>query len=540
MRKLMIGAAVAGFLAGCAGEVPLEEIPAPPALSEMEAPIRQQYTARRAALDRVLADEGASTTERAEAFGELGNWFHAHRIHEPAKAAYRNAEILAEEDFRWPYYLGHIHLRQGDGPAAAEKLNRALAMQSDYVPAMVHLGELALEDGDQERAATLFESALEMIPDNARAFAGLGNLALEKRDYAAAVKSFEAAMKQQADASSLNYALGMAYRGLGDLDKASIFLEKARIGGNIDRVQLAMTDPLIDTVNALKRDRSTSRVRQAEMLFDEGRYTEAYDEIQRVIAETEDSADLRFLLGLVLRRLERFDEAVQEYREALRLRPDHSPAHFQLGIMLAQQGNDAEAEEHYRQAIEIDPGHRNAYFRLGRLLQRNRRCDEALPAYEKAIELSAAQVQARFGRAVCLLRQNRWQEAMAGVEEGLRVVPQAHSLRHLQARLLAVSPDADLRDGQRALGMASRAAGSKVNVQQIETLAMAHAELGQFDAAVEWQERAVQALSQGQRRSPEWASERLELYKAGQPTRRVWGEGEPEALTDLFPAEAAN
>jgi tetratricopeptide (TPR) repeat protein len=511
----------------------LEEIAEPGALAQMETSVREQYLTRRSQLDRALLDGAATREDLVDALGELGHWYQAHEDFEPAEACYRNAEKLAPGDFRWPYFLGHILIRQDGREEAREKFLRVLALDSNSVPTLVTLAELELEEGSSARAADLFQRALEVDPRCARALYGLGHAALERGNYAGAVEFLEAALGEQAEATSIHYALGMAYRGYGDLEKASLYLGKARIQGNEERVPLEMTDPLLEQVNQLKRDHRTSRIQQAEKLFQEGRYPEASEEIHRAIAATGETSDLRFLLGLVLHRMRKIDEAIVETRAALRLRPEYASAHYQLGLLLVMQGHDGEAETHFQEAVAIDPGLRNAYFRLGILLQQHQRCPEAVSAYEKAIELDASNFLARFGQAVCLLRLQRWGEAEQVVTQGLKIVPQAHALRHLYARMLATSPSAELRDGQRALELA---VSPGTHVQQIETLAMAYAELGNFDEAIRWQRSALEAVKKEGKGRTNWIEERLALYLARKPCRQIWGEGERKSLSNLLPA----
>ena len=91
------------------------------------------------------------------------------------------------------------------------------------------------------------------------------------------------------------------------------------------------------------------------------------------------------------------------------------------------------------------------------------------------------------------------------------------------ARLLATVPDESVRDGDRALVLAKEVFGLAVNADHAETLAMAWAELGDFDTAIQWQERALELLSEGG--DPGQASAarlRLEQYQNGQACREPW------------------
>ena len=92
------------------------------------------------------------------------------------------------------------------------------------------------------------------------------------------------------------------------------------------------------------------------------------------------------------------------------------------------------------------------------------------------------------------------------------------------AWLLATCPDQKIRDGSEALQLATRACEVTdwKDPLYLDTLAAAYAELGQFEKAVEWQQKALA--------NPDFeknvdkdefvvAQRRLNLYKSGKPFR---------------------
>ncbi|MEE2637804.1 MAG: hypothetical protein VYE68_11300, partial [Acidobacteriota bacterium] len=91
------------------------------------------------------------------------------------------------------------------------------------------------------------------------------------------------------------------------------------------------------------------------------------------------------------------------------------------------------------------------------------------------------------------------------------------------ARLLAASPDDQLRDGVRVLALVQTLAEPLRTTAVAETLAMAHAELGQFVEAVEWQRLAMfVATDAGQSAAVQGMSANLALFLSGQPSRTPW------------------
>jgi hypothetical protein len=102
----------------------------------------------------------------------------------------------------------------------------------------------------------------------------------------------------------------------------------------------------------------------------------------------------------------------------------------------------------------------------------------------------------------------------------IRLNPKAAPAWHLEAWIRATHPDAQYRDGQRAVVAARKACELTDwgDVMSIETLAAAYAETGNFSEAAKWQAKAVDSLSR-QSSDQADAQARLKLYKAGQPYR---------------------
>jgi tetratricopeptide (TPR) repeat protein len=108
--------------------------------------------------------------------------------------------------------------------------------------------------------------------------------------------------------------------------------------------------------------------------------------------------------------------------------------------------------------------------------------------------------------------------AVAAFQEAVRLDPKfPHALNSL-AWLLAVGPD-DLRDGKRAVELATRACELTdwKNARFIDTLAAAYAEAGDYVKAGEYQEKALDVLSQSPK-GPE-VRQRLALYAQKKPFR---------------------
>jgi TPR repeat protein len=87
---------------------------------------------------------------------------------------------------------------------------------------------------------------------------------------------------------------------------------------------------------------------------------------------------------------------------------------------------------------------------------------------------------------------------------------------------LAVSPDADVRNGALAVEVMETVTAERAVPAYLDTLAAAYAEAGRFDEAVRAQQRAIDALpSTASAATRDSFAERLELYRSGQPHREA-------------------
>ena len=147
--------------------------------------------------------------------------------------------------------------------------------------------------------------------------------------------------------------------------------------------------------------------------------------------------------------------------------------------------------------------------------------------YQEFLRIKPHNAEAHYRLGTVLQALGRFQDAMSHYDDALRHGPKNVMVMNNLAWLLATCPVAELRDGQRALQLAGRLAEMKGpgSFTLLDTLAAAHAEAGQFDEAVRWQEKAVELAPDDQR---DVLRGRLELYKQGKPFREESNEQSDE------------
>ncbi len=495
-------------------------LPGPlPDLSDMTPAVREQirdrYTALTMAMER--PDEARALSE---AYGAMGNVLMAARYVDAPEPFYRNAQVLAPEDRRWPYYLGHLYRTRGAAVEATTAFERALALQPDDVPTLISLGEVHLEQGRPAAAEPLFTQALALQPDSTWTRIGLGRAAVMRQDYLQAVAHLEDALALDPEAADIHYPLAMAYRGLGDRDRAETHLQQR------DRGRVRRPDPLMQAMRDSLRSPSAYE-REGIQALAGGDWEAAAAAFRRGIELAPENPSLRHRLGTALFMAGDEREGRAQFEAALRASPEFAQAHYSLGLLLEGDGRFDEALHRFSTAVRHEPSYIEARARLARLLRRTGRPNEALSEYARVISADPQGAEAPFGYAMTLTLLGRYQEARDRLEAGITRFPDQAMFRKALARLLAAAPDARARDGRRALMLVEELLAEERSFDLGEAMAMALAEVGRYAEAASWQREVVSMARQAGRYDlVEAMAGNLRRYERGEPSRSPWRDDE--------------
>jgi len=175
-----------------------------------------------------------------------------------------------------------------------------------------------------------------------------------------------------------------------------------------------------------------------------------------VWAKEEDAFDK----GLKLIGEQRYDEAIKAFSTAIEIIPRDYQAYNYRGVAWALKGNYDKALADYDKALEIRPRYAEAYNNRGFARTQQGDLRNALNDYARALEINSFFVDAYNNKA--------W--------------------------VLATCADQRFRNGGQAVRLAQKAVELKPDVGSLDTLAAAYAAVGNFDAAVDTQKKAIQKL----------------------------------------------
>jgi tetratricopeptide (TPR) repeat protein len=514
-------AALSATLAACGPPRPaLQPVPLPQAAA-FEPSVQDALARARADLER--AEQGrASDAQLAQAYGDLGMSYHAHNHFPGAEAAYENARRLAPQDPQWPYLLGQVSLDTARPAQALQWFETSLSIAPADAAALHALGRTALQQGSLDKAQQAFERLREIPVARPAALAGLGKVALARRDPVAAAALLEEALRMLPGATKLRHPLAMAYRGAGDEQKAQAALK----GYSPQGPEPGVPDPLADIV-ADKAATSSALVRRGLRHGREGRFDLAAAAFEAALKSKPDDAPTLVNLGLSLANLGQLDKAEQALRRSVEVDPSRAEAQFGLAVVLDRLGRDALAAARYEEVLKLQPAHADARVYLADARLRAGRAGDAAELYAKALgERPTARV--RLSLAFALVKAGQWQEARAVLERALAADPRDVGAANALVRILASAPDDAVRDGARALQVAQPLFDAQSSPEVGQTLAMAFAESGEFDRAVDLQTQALDALSKAATGPAlEFPRANLARYRERRPARQPWPADHP-------------
>ena len=455
----------------------------------------------------------------------------------------------------------------GAGPAAHFGLGRIAAAQNDLDGAIAHFQQaldaqprasavhsplaLALRgkgrrDEAQQHLALAGPTAVT-FPDplvedlaglvtGARAHLFRGDRARDEHDLDTAQREYQQAVDADPGLALAHHSLGTVLGERGNMDEAVVHLRRAteldpRFPEAFFNLATALlrqqrTDEAmraLDRVLELDPAHEAARLRRAAVWRERGDTKQARADLEAVLARQPLQPDAIVDLAVLLAKSGQGRQADQLIREKLARNPPaavQAKLYFTRAFLDNGSGHLPAAIEDYRQAVAADRDYTDAWFNLAVSLVMARRNAEAASAFAEVVRLQPSNPRAYLGQARALTAAGDWRQARS-VLEGARQRLGDAAVAHDLAELLAASPDAAVRDGQRALDLSMSAYAATHGAEHAEVVAMALAELGRFADAVDWQRKlAAQAEAAGA--APEMRARlraNLGQYQRGQRVR---------------------
>ena len=490
-----------------------------PEMGEHQAAIAEKVEA----VFQTLREAALSGDEKAlgAAYAQTAMVLHANGFLQEAETCYEQAMVRDEKNDCWPYLMGYLFSERENWQEAAKWFEKAMALEPRYSATHLRLARCYLQLGKLDEARQEFNWILGVNPKSAAAKFGLGKVAVEARQFSKAVQFFESALAQQPQATAIYYPLALAYRQLGDREKAKQMLARR---GNDDT---AFFDPQIAELEDLSAS-ADDAMRRGLAALQSNRMDRAETLLSRAVQLAPKDATAHLNYGFLLLRKNDLDRGRQHFRQALDLNPELVEAQSNLGVISALQGDDERAIDAFKKALQIDDTFEGARILLANAYMRLSRFEDALAIHRRLMTENPQDSRAFFYFGLTLVQLGREAEAKTHFESSVSQFPKQAELIEALARLLACAKSEEVRDGERALTLADSLFNTRQTIASAQTLAMALAEVGRYQQAASLQAQVQTKLNpQEQPRLAEEVALRLERYRAGQPCRQPWAPGDP-------------
>jgi tetratricopeptide (TPR) repeat protein len=354
------------ILAACgAGRKALVPVSLPDISTVSQAEARRQLRDAYASLDAKIKNPDTPPPELADAFGEMGRLLMAAEFVVASEPFFRNAETLAPDDRRWPYFLGHVYRTRGDTPSSAAAFERARTLAPSDEATLVWLGAAYLDEGRLAEAKDVLNKALAGNPRCVAALYRIGRIALTEHDDRKAVDAFERGLAIDARATILQYPLATAYQRIGDAAKADAHL---KLRGDVD---VGPVDPLMQQLGELL-DTAAVFERRAIEASKVNDWKSAAMFLRKAVALDPNDASLRHKLGTALSLSGEPQAAIDQLQLAVRMTPADVDARYNLAQLLLSSGRAREAASEFQRVVHDAPNDADARAGLAEALGRSR------------------------------------------------------------------------------------------------------------------------------------------------------------------------
>jgi tetratricopeptide (TPR) repeat protein len=356
--------------------------------------------------------------------------------------------------------------------------------------------------------------------------------------FASAEPAYQNAARLQPSQASWPHLLGSLYQQTGRFEPAAERLAAALRVRPADRsAEMRLADVSLELNRLVDAREMYTRLLEVfpaaarrglgEVSLRERRYREAVEHFTIALDRVPQAGAVRYSLAMAYRGLGRLEAArAQLERRGLGTITAADPLVDDLALLirgerlLIIQGSRAhaagrfeEAVAAFERALAVAPGSVPARVNLASALLQRGDVAGAIGQMQAAYALAPDDVEDQLiALALLLSDRERYRDAVALLEGAEERSPGRLATATTLARLLASSPDRAVRDGERALELATAVGKQRSAPSDAETMALALAELGRCGEALEWMRRAI-AAADAEKDASELARLRAEMSK---------------------------
>jgi tetratricopeptide (TPR) repeat protein len=396
----------------------------------------------------------------------------------------------------------------GNPESAKEAADKAIKFLSpdqnkiELAEAHIVQGNL-LKDGAERTFH--YDKAVALAPADSRFRRTRGLFRLLRNEFGPAREDFIAAIKQNPNESGVYEALGMSYMMDNELEDAKR-LEEAKNA--------------FDKAIEITPDSAAPRLQRARVLAMLGEQPGAIADLDKAVEMSAQKAAPLVLRARIQQQSGNLEAASADLAKVLKDQPENPAALELRGLISADAGDYPSAIRDFTSIAKQDPPDPLVMGQLGMLHLAAKQPRAAIKWFGKSLNLDKKLFLSLRGRSDALISIGEHTKAAKDLQSALKLQPADSGVLNNLAWLFATSPENSLRNGEKAITLATKACEETEwkAAHIISTLAAGYAENGDFEKACEYSNKALDADG-GNGDIDEQLQKELSSYKEKKPWR---------------------
>jgi len=358
-----------------------------------------------------------------------------------------------------------------------------------------------LRENKDERMADI-EAAIKADPMGVEALQLRAAVHIEQGEVDKAIADFEELLEQNPENIAVQQALATTYASTKNYDKALEHLSKA--------IELAPENAL-------------NYAMRAEVYEAQEKYDEALADLTQALKIQPNSGAALLARARLHYFQENLEEARADVNRLLQERPGLREGVLLRSMIEAADGDFQKAIADLQSILRADPTNVGLQRQLAAMYSLDERPRKAIHILSGILAADEGNWEVLSSRGGMLLTIGKHAEAIEDYNAALKLAPEDDGILNNLAWVLSTSPKDELRDGKRAIELATKAC-EVTNYEMphiISTLAAAYAETGDFENAIKWSKKCVELGTEKLPDQIEQLRDELKHYEEGKPFREL-------------------
>jgi tetratricopeptide (TPR) repeat protein len=360
-------------------------------------------------------------------------------------------------------------------PAAARRAFSKVVAAAEAKPerkAEAYALRSALQKDSKDQLADL-NKAVELQPKKSEYLRLRGQYYAGQEKFAEALADVDQALKMDPKHADTHQLRGMIQLGLKKYDDALASFDKA---------------------SKLMPDSPLPFQQRGEVYRQKGELQKSLEQLTKALELSPESVGTLLVRAGVYFELKQPDRALEDIDAAIKLQPARPEPHLMRAEVLAASNRLEQAISELEHLLQSSPNNLQLLNQLGSFYVIAGRPRKAIESVSQILAKRPDNYAALRIRSDAYLNIGKHAEAIADFERAYSLKADDESLLNNFAWVLATSPDEKLRDGPRALKLATKAAEAchYQTPHVLSTLAAAYAETGDFENAAKWSQKSVE------------------------------------------------